>query len=199
MGILNIESIKWNERGLLPAILQDYLTGKVLMLGYMNKEALEKTCETKEAWFYSRSRQKLWHKGETSGNIQKVIELGLDCDNDTLLVKVDPKGPTCHLGTDSCFGKTSNLILDELTETIDGRYKDRPEGSYTTYLFTKGIDKILKKVGEESAEVIIASKNTDLSELHLEASDLIYHLFVLFREKDTNYREILKVLQERRG
>ncbi|MDN5322068.1 MAG: phosphoribosyl-AMP cyclohydrolase / phosphoribosyl-ATP pyrophosphohydrolase [Clostridia bacterium] len=196
---LEVTSIKWNSDNLIPAILQDYLTGKVLMMAYMNKEALEKTIATKEAWFWSRSRKTLWHKGGTSGNVQKVISIALDCDYDTLLVQVDPRGPACHLGTESCFGEGSNLLLENLIKIIEQRYQERPEKSYTTYLFNEGIDKILKKVGEEAAEVIIAAKNNTKKELAQESADLLYHLFVLFKEKDIDYRQILEVLKERRG
>jgi len=194
----NIE-IKWNKEKLLPAVVQEYLTGKVLMAAYMNPEALEKTIETKEAWFWSRSRQELWHKGATSGNIQKVLNLSLDCDQDTLLVQVDPQGPACHLGTESCFNQGSNLFLDDLRNVIQQRYQERPEGSYTTYLFNQGLDKILKKVGEEAAEVIIAAKNSSDQELTLETADLIYHLLVLFQERQLDFDEVLNVLRERRG
>ncbi|SMB88096.1 phosphoribosyl-ATP pyrophosphatase /phosphoribosyl-AMP cyclohydrolase [Desulfonispora thiosulfatigenes DSM 11270] len=197
MGI--ISGVKFDENGLIPAILQNYLTGKVLMLGYMNEESLNKTIETREVWFYSRSRQELWHKGATSGNIHKVVDISFDCDQDAVLVGVNPMGPTCHLGIQSCFGEKSTLFLEELAETIEQRYNERPENSYTTYLFEKGIDKILKKVGEEASEVIIAAKNDDKEELHLETADLFYHLFVLFREKGTSFEEVLKVLKERRG
>ncbi|MDK2822360.1 MAG: phosphoribosyl-AMP cyclohydrolase / phosphoribosyl-ATP pyrophosphohydrolase [Clostridia bacterium] len=196
---LEVTSIKWNSDNLIPAILQDYLTGKVLMMAYMNKEALEKTIATKEAWFWSRSRKTLWHKGGTSGNVQKVISIALDCDYDTLLVQVDPRGPACHLGTESCFGEGSNLLLENLIKIIEQRYQERPEKSYTTYLFNEGIDKILKKVGEEAAEVIIAAKNNTKKELAQESADFLYHLFVLFKEKDIDYRQILEVLKERRG
>jgi len=198
MGGLAIEKVKWNQDNLLPAVLQDYLTGQVLMVAYMNKEALEKTIETGEAWFWSRSRQELWHKGATSGNIQKVLKLSLDCDNDTLLVLVDPEGPACHLGTKSCFNEGSQLFLDNLRRIIHERYEERPEGSYTTYLFDKGLDKILKKVGEEASEVIIAAKNPDKKELAQEAADLLYHLLVLLEERQIDLEEVLNVLKERR-
>ncbi|KJS86030.1 MAG: phosphoribosyl-ATP pyrophosphatase [Peptococcaceae bacterium BICA1-8] len=199
MDRLETAEIKWNKEKLLPAVVQDYLTGKVLMVAYMNPEALEKTIETKEAWFWSRSRQELWHKGATSGNIQKVLNLSLDCDQDTLLVQVDPQGPACHLGTESCFNQGSDIFPDHLRKVIEQRYHERPEGSYTTYLFNEGLDKILKKVGEEAAEVIIAAKNSSDQELTLETADLIYHLLVLFQERQLDFREVLNVLRERRG
>jgi len=199
MGKLELSAIKWNSEGLIPAILQDHLTGQVLMLAYMNEEAFKKTLETKEAWFWSRSRQELWHKGGTSGNIQQVVNMALDCDRDTLLLQVKPQGPACHLGTESCFGQGSKLILDNLTKTIEQRFVERPEKSYTTYLFDQGIDKILKKVGEETAEVIIAAKNENKQEIAQEAADLLYHLLVLFREQELDYKKILEVLAERRN
>lgn len=199
MDRLDIKKIKWNQDNLLPVVVQDYLTGQVLMVAYMNPEAFQKTLETGETWFWSRSRQELWHKGATSGNTQKVLNLALDCDKDTLLVEVDPQGPSCHLGTNSCFDGGSELFLDTLRKVIKQRYQDRPEGSYTTYLFDKGLDKILKKVGEEASEVIIAAKNPEQQELIQESADLLYHLLVLFQERQVNFREILNVLKERRG
>jgi len=189
--------LKWNEAGLIPAILQDSLSGQVLMLGYMNREALELTLKKKEAVFWSRSRACIWHKGETSGNVQRVESIHLDCDADTLLVKVRPAGPTCHTGDISCFGEGSELLLDRLGGIIAQRKEKRPAGSYTTYLFDKGIDKILKKVGEESAEVIIAAKNEPLKELAEESADLLYHLFVLLEERNISYKEVFEVLKER--
>ncbi|MGI6549730.1 MAG: bifunctional phosphoribosyl-AMP cyclohydrolase/phosphoribosyl-ATP diphosphatase HisIE [Syntrophomonadales bacterium] len=212
-----LDQIKF-EQGLVPAIVQDAISKEVLMMAYMNREALEKTVSTGETWFYSRSRSQLWHKGETSGNVQKVTEIRYDCDNDTLLVLVEAAGPACHTGHNSCFyrnlqgveieprrfdpdevyGSESGAILNELQEVIQGRYQERPEGSYTTYLFDKGIDKILKKVGEESAEVIIAAKNPDPGELIYEISDLIYHLMVLMVERDIKLSEVFKELRGRR-
>ncbi|MFZ7104797.1 MAG: bifunctional phosphoribosyl-AMP cyclohydrolase/phosphoribosyl-ATP diphosphatase HisIE [Peptococcaceae bacterium] len=199
MGNVDLKKIKWNHDNLVPAVLQDYLTGKVLMLGYMNEEAVTKTLETGEVWFWSRSRRTLWHKGETSGNIQKLVNITPDCDYDTLLVMVEPQGPTCHLGTESCFARGSNLLTDELIATITARYQERPENSYTSYLFNQGLDKILKKVGEEAAEVIIAAKNEGNLELAQESADLLYHLLVLFQERDINIKDILGVLRERRS
>lgn len=197
MNKINIDQITWGEQGLLPVILQHYLTGKVLMVAYMNKEALEKTLATKVAWFWSRSRRSLWQKGETSGNVQRVIDLYLDCDQDTLLLKVNPQGPACHLGTESCFGPASEPLLEQLKQVLAQRNQERPEKSYTTYLFTQGLDKILKKVGEESAEVIIAAKNNDPQELAQEAADLLYHLMVLFEASGVAYEQVWEVLQER--
>jgi len=206
------------EQGLVPAIVQESGSKEVLMMAYMNHEALERTIATGETWFYSRSRSQLWHKGETSGNVQKVKEIRYDCDNDTLLILVEAAGPACHTGHNTCFyrnlqgeetgprlfdpdevyGAESAAILNELQEVIRGRYQDRPEGSYTTYLFNQGIDKILKKVGEESAEVIIAAKNQDKGELTYEISDLIYHLIVLMVEKGISLTDIFKELRGRR-
>ncbi|NLW25380.1 MAG: bifunctional phosphoribosyl-AMP cyclohydrolase/phosphoribosyl-ATP diphosphatase HisIE [Clostridia bacterium] len=199
MNELNIEEIKWNNDNLLPVIVQDYLTGKVLMLAYMNKESLTKTIQTKETWFFSRSRQSLWHKGETSGNIQKVVSWGLDCDRDTLLLQVKPTGPSCHLGRESCFEEGSETLIEELSKVIRKRAEERPAGSYTTYLFTEGLDKILKKVGEEAAEVIIAAKNKNPEEIASEMADLIYHLLVLLTEREMHLRQVLQVLVKRRS
>jgi len=203
---MNPEEIKFDEKGLVPAIIQDAATREVLTLAYMNLESLEKTIESGETWFYSRSRQELWHKGETSGNTQSVVEMKYDCDKDALLVLVNPKGPACHNGTTSCFtgsGSQTNsdtgsyTILETLEKLIMDREAQRPEGAYTTYLFEKGVDKILKKVGEESAEVIIAAKNRDPEELKWESADLIYHLMVLLVEQKLPFNEVLKVLNER--
>ena len=141
----------------------------------------------------------LWHKGATSGNTQKLVNISLDCDLDTILMEVIPQGPACHLGTESCFKEGSNLFLDDLRKIIKKRYQERPEGSYTSYLFDKGLDKILKKVGEEGAEVIIAAKNPDKKELVYEAADLLFHLLVLFEERQIDFRQILHELKERRS
>jgi phosphoribosyl-AMP cyclohydrolase / phosphoribosyl-ATP pyrophosphohydrolase len=213
--------IKWSPEGLVAAVVQDAVSKEVLMMAYMNEEALKLTVESGEAWFYSRSRQELWHKGGTSGHVQKVKSLAYDCDADTLLLKVLPAGPACHTGTYSCFYRElplgggveagagaesagANLaasdrfaILGTLEATIAKRDAERPEGAYTTYLFEKGVDKILKKVGEEAAEVIIAAKNRSAEELRYEASDLIYHLLVLLREQKLPFDEVLKELDRR--
>lgn len=207
---MTIENLKFDERGLIPAVVQDANTKEVLTLAYMNKESLEKSLETKETWFYSRSRQELWHKGETSGNTQTIVQIKYDCDQDSLVVLVEPRGPACHNGTTSCFTESltegssieaSNLeeyrILQSLQEVIKLREQERPEGAYTTYLFEKGVDKILKKVGEEASEVIIAAKNRDPEELKWEAADLLYHLLVLLEEQKLPFSEILKVLNKR--
>lgn len=186
--------LKFDDQGLIPAVVQDFNSGQVLMVAYMNREALKLTINKGEAHFYSRSRRSLWHKGETSGNTQEVKEIFYDCDGDTLLLQVVPRGPACHTGKMSCFYRTidgdeqsaGGGILDELAAVIKQRKKERPEGSYTTYLFDKGLDKILKKVGEETAEVIIAAKNPNNDEIIYETSDLIYHLLVLLEEKRLN-------------
>lgn len=205
-------NVKFDENGLLPAIVQDALTKEVLTLAYMNKESLGKSIETRETWFYSRSRQELWHKGATSGNTQKIVDMKFDCDQDAVVVLVEPAGPACHNGTTSCFTEsvftdketTSGAesladyqILFELEQLIRNREKERPEGAYTTYLFEKGVDKILKKVGEEASEVIIAAKNRDAEELKWEAADLLYHLYVLLVEQGLPARDVLSVLNKR--
>lgn len=196
--------VNFDEKGLVPAIIQDSVTKEVLTLAYMNEESLAKTLEKGETWFFSRSRQELWHKGETSGNTQTVVSINYDCDQDALLVQVNPNGPACHTGAVSCFseqvykGDAPNFtIIGKLEKVIQSREKERPEGAYTTYLFEKGIDKILKKVGEEAAEVIIAAKNRSAEELKWEAADLLYHLMVLLVEQNLPIGEVLKTLEER--
>ncbi|WP_044338291.1 bifunctional phosphoribosyl-AMP cyclohydrolase/phosphoribosyl-ATP diphosphatase HisIE [Rossellomorea aquimaris] len=200
-----IASVKYDDKGLVPAIIQDALTKEVLTLAYMNETSLKKTVETGETWFYSRSRQELWHKGETSGNTQKVKNITWDCDKDAILVLVDKKGPACHKGEESCFhggvygdeaSSTENILLT-LEKLIENREIDRPEGAYTTYLFEEGVDKILKKVGEEASEVIIAAKNRDTEELKWEVADLFYHVLVLLREQKLPLDDVLGVLVER--
>lgn len=203
-----IESIKFDQNGLVPAIVQDAASKEVLTLAYMNEESLKKTIETKETWFYSRSRQELWHKGATSGNTQTVVEMRYDCDQDAILVLVQPEGPACHTGAYTCFSETIDKqevqapqdrfqILHTLETLIAERESELPEGSYTTYLFTEGVDKILKKVGEEAGEVIIAAKNRDHGELKWEVADLLFHLMVLLREQKLPLDEVLNVLEER--
>lgn len=214
-----IENIKFDEKGLVPAIIQDYKSGQVLMLAYMNAESLQKTIETGRTWFYSRSRQELWNKGGTSGHIQEVKNIRYDCDGDALLIKVEQTGVACHTGHYSCFyrddadqevekeifnpdkiygGKEGPVILNELYDIIKSRQKEMPEGSYTAYLFDKGIDKILKKVGEESAEVIIAAKNGVKGEVLYESADLIYHLLVLLVEQGVDLSDLFAELRSRR-
>lgn len=214
-----IEGLKFDEKGLIPAIIQDGKSGQVLMMAYMNRESLRKTMETGRTWFYSRSRQELWMKGESSGHIQQVREIRYDCDHDTLLLLVEQTGAACHTGHYSCFyrnergeeveapmlqlqqvyaAKEGPGILFELYDVIKDRQVKRPDGSYTTYLFDKGLDKILKKVGEETAEVIIAAKNREKSEVVYEASDLIYHLLVLLVEQGVELPDIFSELKSRR-
>ncbi len=199
-------NVQFNDNGLVPAIVQDAQTKEVLTLAYMNQEALDLTIKTKESWFYSRSRNELWNKGATSGNKQKVIDIRYDCDQDAILLLVHPEGPACHTGAVSCFqgdGESDRndldpfAILKSLEKTIANRKEHMPEGAYTTYLFTEGIDKILKKVGEEASEVIIAAKNDDQTEMHWEVADLFYHLLVLLEEKKIPLAAIMKTLEQR--
>ena len=201
-----LEKIKFDERGLVPAIVQDARTREVLTIAYMNAESLKLTQTSSETWFWSRSRAELWHKGATSGNTQRVIEIRRDCDSDALVVLVETAGPACHTGNRSCFYRDlegaeidqpfreqpDNLgaILNDLFRLIETRKKDLPEGSYTTYLFEKGLDKILKKIGEESSETIIAAKNDDQPALVSETTDLLYHLMVLLVERGVSLDEV---------
>ncbi|WP_059103336.1 bifunctional phosphoribosyl-AMP cyclohydrolase/phosphoribosyl-ATP diphosphatase HisIE [Shouchella shacheensis] len=205
---MRMDTIRFDEQGLVPAIVQDSRSKEVLTLAYMNEESLAKTLDTKETWFYSRSRQELWHKGATSGNTQNVVELRYDCDQDALLVLVQPEGPACHTGAYSCFSETIEggtvkptqdrfAILNELESVIARREVEMPEGAYTTYLFDKGVDKILKKVGEEAGEVIIAAKNRDAEELTWEVADLLYHTLVLLQEQKLPLDAVLTRLKER--
>lgn len=225
------QNIKWDADGLIPVIVQDAATKEVLMLAYMNEESLQKSIETGQTWYWSRSRSELWNKGATSGNTQQILSLNYDCDGDTLLAIVHPQGPACHTGETTCFYRTLAAqeglasdesitenpgqvkvstagvpmseadsrftVLAELESLIAQRYIERPEGAYTTYLFEKGIDKILKKVGEETAESIIAAKNQDNDELQYEVSDLIYHLLVLLRERNLPLDNIMAELERR--
>ena len=200
-----IEGLKFDDKGLITAVVQDAQSKEVLTVAYMNEESLQKTIETGETWFYSRSRQELWHKGETSGNIQKVVSIKSDCDQDALVVEVMPAGPACHNGTTTCF--TNSIVQNDLVGSVDiipqlvniirQREIDMPEGAYTTYLFEKGIDKICKKVGEEATEVVIGAKNRDAEEVKWETADLIYHLLVLLQEQKINIYEVLEVLKSR--
>ena len=201
MSPLNLHEVKFDGRGLIPAIVQHAKTREVLTLAYMNEESLARTIETSETWFWSRSRNELWHKGETSGNTQHVVSLALDCDRDAIVVLVDPAGPACHTGAASCFDIQSTQngsLLARLYELIQTRERERPSGSYTTYLFEEGIDKILKKLGEESAETIIAAKNDDRGRLVSEVSDLVYHLLVLLVARGVSLEEIASELEQRR-
>ena len=184
--MLNIDEVKFDKNGLIPAIVQDLYTKQVLTVAYMNRESLRITMEEGRTCFWSRSRQELWRKGETSGNVQHVASITADCDRDALLVQVVKEGPACHLGTESCFNDRlfensdlSEFSIDGLYSLLQQRDKERPSGSYTTYLFEKGLEKILKKVGEESTEVVIGSMKGSCDEAIYEISDLTYHLLVL--------------------
>jgi phosphoribosyl-ATP pyrophosphohydrolase/phosphoribosyl-AMP cyclohydrolase len=196
-----LEKAKFGADGLIPAIVQDAHTREVLTVAYMNREALQLTLERSETYFWSRSRRQLWHKGETSGNSQRVVQVSLDCDEDAVLVEVEPNGPACHTGSYSCFGVEPEIegVLQELYAVIEQRKEQRPEGSYTTYLFNSGLDKILKKVGEEATETIVAAKNAESVRLVSETSDLIYHLFVLLVERGITLDEISRELRTRRS
>ncbi|HEX8502823.1 MAG TPA: bifunctional phosphoribosyl-AMP cyclohydrolase/phosphoribosyl-ATP diphosphatase HisIE [Pyrinomonadaceae bacterium] len=204
---LKPEDVRFDECGLVPAVVQDARTREVLTLAYMNEESLRRTLAEGETWFWSRSRAELWHKGATSGHTQRVVEIRLDCDSDALVVLVEPRGPACHTGAVSCFRregdeKTRNdigALLGELYEVIAGRRREMPAGSYTTYLFEKGLNKILKKVGEEAAETIIAAKDEDPSALTAETADLVYHLLVLMVERGLTLDELGAELARRRG
>ncbi len=234
-----IQNLKFDEHGLLTAVIQDAETDEVLMVAHMNAESLARTMQTGETWFWSRSRQELWHKGATSGNTQRVVDVRLDCDGDALLVRVHPHGPACHTGERTCFfrgadalgeakpAKTSDaqsarvqpaesslslvnvaaldlgILLQDLFKLIQERKDQRPEGSYTTYLFNSGLDKILKKVGEEASETIIAAKNVNgnegRQELSGEISDLLYHLLVLMAEREVSLQDVHAELSKRAG
>ena len=199
-----LEDLKFDCNGLIPAIVQDYFTKEVLTLAYMNRESLEASLNEGRTCFYSRSRQTLWRKGETSGNTQQIVCIRADCDRDALVVEVVKAGPACHTGRESCFfqeiyqsPQRPPFSLDGLYTLIQGRKTQRKEGSYTTYLFSKGIDKILKKVGEECTEVIVAGKGGDRAETVFEISDLVYHLLVLMVEMDIAPRDIIEELAKR--
>lgn len=198
---IDITKIDWNKsNGLIPAIIQNSKTLEVLMLGFMNEEALKLTLSSKKVTFWSRSRNKLWTKGETSGNFLILERLSLDCDNDTLLILANPKGPTCHKNTDSCFvgsKKTEIAFLESLQSLIKDRHLQMPEKSYTTTLFKEGLDRIAQKVGEEAVETVIASKNDDINIFANEASDLLFHLFVLLEAKGISIKEIANCLESR--
>ncbi|MBP0725719.1 bifunctional phosphoribosyl-AMP cyclohydrolase/phosphoribosyl-ATP diphosphatase HisIE [Bacillus sp. RG28] len=198
--MIQIEKVNFNQDGLVPVIAQDSETKDVLMLAYMNKEALQLTLETGYATYYSRSRQQLWKKGETSGHLQKVVASYYDCDQDSILLLVEQSGVACHTGSWSCFTdkKSEKSILNTLYETIIERKNSPIEGSYTNYLFEKGIDKILKKVGEETSEVIIGAKNEGTEELIYEISDLVYHVLVLMVEKGVTLEDIQSALASRK-
>lgn len=210
MNILN--EVKFDDNGLVPAVLQNCETGEVLMTAYMNADTLAATIETGKATFWSRSRQKVWIKGETSGNYMFVKEIRIDCDGDCLLLSVSPAGNACHTGNRTCFYRKSvngeliedteikkgSDILTRLTEITLDRKKNPKEGSYTNYLFDKGEDKILKKVGEEAAEVVIASKNRNKDEIKYESADLLYHMTVMLVDNDLTWEDVFKELESRR-
>lgn len=202
--MLDINTLKFDDKGLIPAVVVDATSKKVLTLAYMNKESLEISIKEQKTCFFSRSRQELWRKGETSGNYQHIVSITADCDNDALVVLVNKDGPACHTGTDSCFNNTvfesednHAFSMDGLYDLLVGRKNDKPEGSYTTYLFEKGIDKILKKVGEECTEVIIAGKANDKAETVYEVADLAYHVMVMMVEMGITVDDIKKELASR--
>ncbi|MBP2079334.1 bifunctional phosphoribosyl-AMP cyclohydrolase/phosphoribosyl-ATP diphosphatase HisIE [Oceanobacillus polygoni] len=201
---VNIEQLVFDEKGLIPAIVQNASTGNVLTLAYMNQDALLKTIQTNETWFFSRNRQELWNKGETSGNKQQIVKISYDCDSDALLVQVSPLGPACHTGNESCFYNelyTNDIPAHDIVHHVIAKIKDRRDnpvdGTYTSYLFEKGIDKVLKKVGEETSEVIIGAKNNDKQELTSEIADLTYHTLVLMELMDVSLSDIKNELVKR--
>jgi phosphoribosyl-ATP pyrophosphohydrolase/phosphoribosyl-AMP cyclohydrolase len=203
--------LKFDVNGLIPAIIQDASTLEVLTVAFMNRDTIELSLAKRETYFWSRSRQEIWHKGATSGNTQKIVTIKADCDGDALLVLVNPQGPACHTGAQSCFyqsifSETSSgnsqlpqfsKTVDQLVKTIKNRKQHKPEGSYTSYLFTQGRDKILKKIGEESAETIIAAKNLSKRELTSESADLFYHLLVLLINEGVEIGEVIAELDRR--
>ena len=202
--MIDINALKFDEKGLIPAIVVDSVSKKVLTLAYMNEESLKSSMEKELTCFYSRSREELWLKGETSGNYQHIVSITADCDNDALVVVVEPDGPACHTGEETCFHnplfqseERSEFSLESLMKLIEGRKTEQKEGSYTTYLFQKGLDKILKKVGEECTEVIIAAKAEDKKETIYEIADLAYHTMVLMIEAGISLEDIHKELSSR--
>lgn len=202
--MLNINELKFDAQGLIPAVVVDAASKKVLTLAYMNRESLEISMKEGRTCFWSRSRQELWRKGETSGNVQHIVDITADCDRDALVVTVNKDGPACHLGTDSCFNdkvfqgdQPVPFSIEGLYALLQGRKETLPEGSYTTYLFQKGLDKILKKVGEESTEVIIAGKANDKPETVYEIADLMYHVMVLMVEMGISVEDITAELASR--
>jgi len=202
--MVKIDELKFDEKGLIPAVVVDLYSREVLTVAYMNRESLEISINEKRTCFWSRSRQELWRKGETSGNVQHIAEIVADCDKDALVVIVEKDGPACHTGAESCFHNPvwenealHDFTLDGLMELIRGRKTDPKEGSYTTYLFEKGMDKILKKVGEESTEVIIAAKDNDKRETVYEVADLVYHVMVMMVEMGISTEDIVRELASR--
>ncbi|MBY7142237.1 bifunctional phosphoribosyl-AMP cyclohydrolase/phosphoribosyl-ATP diphosphatase HisIE [Virgibacillus sp. NKC19-3] len=201
---VNMKQLTFDEHGLIPAIVQDAETGNVLTLAYMNEASILKTIQTNETWFFSRKRQELWNKGETSGNKQQVKKITFDCDTDALLIQVKPLGPACHTGADTCFHQVlheqeavTTDVIHTIARKIKARRQQPVEGSYTTYLFHEGIDKVLKKIGEEASEVIIGAKNTSKKEVTWEISDLIYHNLVLMELLDVRIEDLKKELHSR--
>lgn len=199
-----IDQLKFDEKGLIPAVIVEAGTHRLLMVAYMNRESLKISMETGKTCFWSRSRQELWTKGETSGNYQHIVSITADCDLDTLKVVVEKDGPACHTGAETCFfnqvyqsEEKSDFTMDALMELIRGRKTNPQEGSYTTYLFRKGLDKILKKIGEESTEVIIAAKENDPKETIYEISDLVYHVMVMMIEQGISLEDIRRELASR--
>lgn len=202
--MLNINQLKFDEKGLITAVVQDYYTKEVLTVAYMNKESLEISMQEKKTCFFSRSRNELWRKGETSGNYQHIVTIKADCDRDALVVEVIKDGPACHLGTESCFSDflyanedIKDFSLHGLFEMLKGRKEEPKTGSYTSYLFEKGLDKILKKVGEECTEVIIGAKGGSKEETIFEISDLTYHVFVLMLQMGISEKDVLDELAKR--
>ncbi len=202
--MIDIDTLKFDEKGLIPAIVVDAVSKQVLTLAYMNRESLAISMEKELTCFFSRSRQELWLKGETSGNYQRIVSITADCDRDALVVTVEPEGPACHLGTKSCFAypvfqseQRQEFSYDGLMKLLQGRKEEKKEGSYTTYLFEKGLDKILKKVGEESTEVIIAAHAKDKKETVYEIADLAYHVMVLMTEAGITLEDIHRELASR--
>jgi phosphoribosyl-ATP pyrophosphohydrolase/phosphoribosyl-AMP cyclohydrolase len=200
---IDLKDVRYDQNGFVPAIVQDARTREAFLVHVRERQHLARTLETGETWFWSRSRNELWHKGATSGNTQRVVSLAADCDNDAIVVLVEPAGPACHTGARSCFDvelrdEVPGGLLHELYKLIKSRQLERPEGSYTTYLFDKGLDKILKKVGEESAETIIAAKNDDPQQLVAETADLLYHLLVLLVARDVSLDDVRNELARRR-
>jgi phosphoribosyl-AMP cyclohydrolase / phosphoribosyl-ATP pyrophosphohydrolase len=209
MTDIDISKVRFDDNGLIPAIVQEGTTGKVLMLAYMNRESLETSLAKGETYFWSRSREELWHKGETSGHVQQIRSITLDCDGDTLLISVDQTGNACHTGKPSCFHDTLQTtpeslpalweVIAQLQGVIVQRRKEMPAGSYTTYLFESGLDKILKKLGEEAVEIVIAAKNHSKPEMTWEIADLLYHLLVLLEAEGLSTSEIAAELSDRAG
>ncbi len=204
-----LDEMRWDRDGLVPAVVQDAATGEVLTVAYVSRESLERTRALGETVFFSRSRQELWHKGETSGHVQKVVSVTADCDRDALVIRVEPRGPACHTGSRSCFSdpvegfagadrEPVGLILGELERTIARRKAERPEGSYTTKLFERGPKRIFQKIGEEAVETVVAGVSADREELIREASDLLYHLLVGLAQADVSLEQVARELRNRR-